>query len=95
MISVLKFKKYRLLYKATRDGDSANKFHSMCDNYNNLIANSSEYEPDLFLPVKVLINYRKSQMWHDDISSIPSCPLVQCSTVIRFLVRFCICKNYS
>lgn len=65
------------------------------DNYNNLIANSSEYEPDLFLPVKVLINYRKSQMWHDDISSIPSCPLVQCSTVIRFLVRFCICKNYS
>ena len=37
MISVLKLKKYRLLYKATRDGDSANKFHSMCDNYNNLI----------------------------------------------------------
>ena len=37
MISILKVKKYRLLYKATRDGDSASKFHSMCDNYNNLI----------------------------------------------------------
>lgn len=37
MISILKIKKYRLLYKATRDGDSANKFHSICDNYNNLI----------------------------------------------------------
>lgn len=37
MISILQVKKYRLLYKATRDGDSASKFHSMCDNYNNLI----------------------------------------------------------
>ena len=37
MISIFKVKKYRLLYKATRDGDSASKFHSMCDNYSNLI----------------------------------------------------------
>ncbi len=37
MISTLKIKKYRLLFRATRDGDSANKFHSICDNYKNLI----------------------------------------------------------
>ena len=37
MISNLKSKKYRLIYKATRDGDSANKFHSLCDSFNNLI----------------------------------------------------------
>ena len=30
-------KKYRLLYRASRDGDSAVKFHSMCDKYANLI----------------------------------------------------------
>ena len=30
-------KKYRLIYKASRDGDSANKFHYMCDKYSNLI----------------------------------------------------------
>jgi len=37
MITILKTKKYRLLYRASRDGDSANKFHSICDNSNNLI----------------------------------------------------------
>ena len=37
MISNYKSKKYRLLFRATRDGDSANKFHSICDNYKNLI----------------------------------------------------------
>ena len=37
MITILKNKKYRLLYRASRDGDSANKFHSICDNSNNLI----------------------------------------------------------
>ena len=37
MITNLKTKKYRLLYRASRDGDSANKFHSICDNSNNLI----------------------------------------------------------
>ena len=37
MLSNLKFKKYRLLFRATRDGDSANKFHSFCDNYSNLL----------------------------------------------------------
>ena len=36
-ISNLKLKKYRLIYRATRDGDSANTFHSICDNYKNLI----------------------------------------------------------
>ena len=30
-------KKYRLIYKASRDGDSAIKFHNMCDKYSNLI----------------------------------------------------------
>ena len=30
-------KKYRLLYKASRDGDSAIKFHNTCDKYSNLI----------------------------------------------------------
>jgi hypothetical protein len=37
MITILKTKKYRLLFRASRDGDSANKFHSICDNSNNLI----------------------------------------------------------
>ena len=37
MISNLKIKKYRLLFRATRDGDSANIFHTLCDNYNKLI----------------------------------------------------------
>ena len=37
MISNFKSKKFRLLFRATRDGDSANKFHSICDNYKNLI----------------------------------------------------------
>ena len=30
-------KKYRLIYRASRDGDSANKFHYLCDKYSNLI----------------------------------------------------------
>lgn len=30
-------KKYRLIYRASRDGDSANKFHYMCDKHSNLI----------------------------------------------------------
>ena len=30
-------KKYRLLYRASRDGDSANKFHFICDKHSNLI----------------------------------------------------------
>ena len=30
-------KKYRLIYKASRDGDSAIKFHNICDKYSNLI----------------------------------------------------------
>ena len=30
-------KKYRLLFRASRDGDSANKFHDICDKYSNLI----------------------------------------------------------
>ena len=29
--------RYRLLYKASRDGDSANKFHNLCDEVNNII----------------------------------------------------------
>ena len=39
MISSLnsKIKTYRLLFRATIDGDSAEKFHSTCDSYNNLI----------------------------------------------------------
>ena len=37
MISHLKSKKYRLIYRGTRDGDSANRFHLQCDNFNNLI----------------------------------------------------------
>ena len=37
MISTLKRKKYRLIFRATRDGDSANIFHTICDNYNKLI----------------------------------------------------------
>ena len=36
-ISNLKLKKYRLIYRATRDGDLAKTFHSTCDNYKNLI----------------------------------------------------------
>ena len=30
-------KKYRLLFRASRDGDSANKFHCICDKHSNLI----------------------------------------------------------
>ena len=30
-------KKYRLIYRASRDGDSATKFHYLCDKYSNLI----------------------------------------------------------
>ena len=30
-------KKYRLLYRASRDGDSANRFHYICDKHSNLI----------------------------------------------------------
>ena len=30
-------KKYRLIYKASKDGDSANQFHNRCDKYSNLI----------------------------------------------------------
>ena len=30
-------KKYRLLFRASRDGDSANRFHDICDKYSNLI----------------------------------------------------------
>ena len=30
-------KKYRLLFRASRDGDSANKFHYICDKHSNLI----------------------------------------------------------
>lgn len=30
-------KKYRLIYKASKDGDSANKFHNKCDKHSNLI----------------------------------------------------------
>ena len=37
MISTLKRKKYRLIFRATRDGDSANIFHNICDNFNKLI----------------------------------------------------------
>lgn len=37
MISMIKIKKYRLLYRASRDGDSSNKFHKICDNHNKLI----------------------------------------------------------
>ena len=32
-----KTKKYRLLFRASRDGDSAKAFHNKCDAYNNLI----------------------------------------------------------
>lgn len=32
-----KDKKYRLLFRASRDGDKANTFHSLCDKYSNLI----------------------------------------------------------
>ena len=37
MISILKLKKYRLIFRATRDGDSASQFHTICDNYSKLI----------------------------------------------------------
>lgn len=32
-----KLKKYKLLFRAKRDGDSAKIFHSLCDKYNNII----------------------------------------------------------
>jgi hypothetical protein len=37
MITNIKTKEYRLLFRGSRDGDSAYKFHSVCDKYNNLI----------------------------------------------------------
>ena len=37
MISINYQKKYRLICKASRDGDSAIKFHNICDKYSNLI----------------------------------------------------------
>lgn len=37
MISMIKIKKYRLLFRSSRDGDSANKFHTICDNHSKLI----------------------------------------------------------
>ena len=35
--TITKNKKYRLLFRASRDGDKANTFHSLCDKYSNLI----------------------------------------------------------
>ena len=35
-LSISKIIKYRLLYRATRDGDSAKLFHLKCDNFHNL-----------------------------------------------------------
>ena len=37
MISCVKNKKFRLLFMATKNGDSASKFHAMCDSFTNLI----------------------------------------------------------
>ena len=36
-LSISKIIKYRLLYRATRDGDSAKIFHLKCDNFHNLV----------------------------------------------------------
>ena len=68
MISNLKIKKYRLLFRATRDGDSANIFHTLCDNYNKLVI-LIETQKGLRFGGYTSRNFRVSSHMKDDNNS--------------------------
>ena len=68
MISNLKIKKYRLIFRATRDGDSANIFHTLCDNYNKLVI-LIETQKGLRFGGYTSRNFRVSSHMKDDNNS--------------------------